>query len=196
MISKPGFSQPGESPRWRSNHTGSTAIQPEVSTPRDETACPILQIHQKAEPSAVCYWVGCLVGAHGNRVLRSVSVVSRISEIQDKVAVLGGVDDCRLRSSSAAAAARTAMVAVVGCSEPDRGLAKTGIPVPSPLKGWLHRHDPSSARKAHKYPLEHTSNWSPSGNRVTKFPPLGAIHRQRMLPSRRSSAKTRPLKAA
>jgi hypothetical protein len=41
---------------------GSTAIQPEVFTHPDETACPILQIHQKAEPSAVCYWVGCIVG--------------------------------------------------------------------------------------------------------------------------------------
>ena len=136
MISKPGFSQPGESPRWRSNPMGSTAIQPEVFTPRDETACPILQIHQKAEPSAVCYWVGCLVGAHGNRVLRSVSVVSRISEIQDEVAVLEGGDDCRLRSSSAAAAARTAMVAVVGCSEPDRGLA--GLLRGSSLVGHGH----------------------------------------------------------
>ena len=60
------------------------------------------------------------------------------------------VDDWRLRSSSAAVAARTAMAVVVWVSEPDLGLAKKGIPVPSPLNGWLHRHNPSSARKAHR----------------------------------------------
>ena len=70
--------------------------------------------------------------------------------VADVLAVLEADDDCRLPSSSAAVAARTAMAAVVGFSEPDRGLAKKGIPVPSPLNGWLHRHNPSSARKAHK----------------------------------------------
>ena len=66
------------------------------------------------------------------------------------LAVLEVVDDWRLRSSSAAVAASTAMAAVVWVSEPDLGLAKKGIPVPSPLNGWLHNGVPSSARRAHK----------------------------------------------
>lgn len=79
--------------------------------------------------------------------------------------------DCCRRASSAAIADTCELRS--GDWIGDLGLAKTGIPVPSPLNGWLHRSAPSSARKAQRYPLEHTSNWSPSGNRVTKSLPLG-----------------------